>query len=216
MNQFATLILLSILPGLFWVWYFARQDREREPLHMLLRTFFAGALSVLPAVLLEMPLRSILSTGDRIFVLLALLAVGFVEEGVKLLAAYRAAFISPHFNEAVDGIIYAITAALGFAATENLFYTVRFGAQVAVVRSVVTSLAHASFAGVYGVAAGRVHMGLGSKKNIFVSFIIAALLHSFYDFIVVEGVLPPIFALLLIYAVYHYVVTQLRQLATIN
>lgn len=211
MHLFTTLILLSVLPGLFWVWYFARQDREQEPLFMLLRTFIVGALAVVPTIFLEMPLRHYLLSEHRLLVLIGLLAVGLIEEGVKLLAAYKAAFTSPHFNEASDGIIYAITAALGFAAAENIFYTISFGAQVAVIRSVVTSLAHASFSGIFGVAAGRVRMGQGTRASIFKAFIAAALLHSFYDFIVIAHVLPPMFALVLIYIVYRYVTVQLRQ-----
>ncbi len=88
------LLLISVGPGLAWVWYFSRQDPEREPGFMLLRTFFTGALAVLPAALLEIPLRPALAETQTVTAaaFLALLAIGFIEEGAKCAAAYRAAY----------------------------------------------------------------------------------------------------------------------------
>lgn len=206
------LLAVSIGPGLAWVWYFSRKDPDREPAVMLLKTFAAGALAVAPAALLEAPLRPYLTNPSAYAAstLVALLLIGLIEEGVKFAAVYRVAYVSPHFNEPTDGIIYAMTAALGFAAAENLFYTINFGPQVALVRAVVTSLAHASFAGVYGVAIGLRRTAHAGKGSVAAGFITAVGLHSLYDYIVVTQVIPPIFAVVLIYYVYRYVGRQLR------
>jgi RsiW-degrading membrane proteinase PrsW (M82 family) len=209
------LIFISITPGALWVWYFARNERNREPLGMLSRAFIAGTLSVIPAAILERPLRPLLTepTHFATNALFALLAIGLIEEGVKLAAAYFATFQSHHFDEVGDGIVYAVTEALGFAAIDNLFYTATFGVGVAVVRAVITSLAHASFAGVFGFWLGLYKLGRAGVSDLWRGFLIAAGLHSLYDFVIMSRIVSPIFAIVLVYVVYRYVVGKLREVS---
>lgn len=210
------LAVISIVPGILWVWYFARNDRHPEPLPMLVRAFIAGILSVVPAGLLEQPLRTVLVKPAPVSVgiLLALVAVGVIEEGVKLGATYIAVFRSSEFDEVADGIVYAVTVALGFAAIENLFYTATFGLSVALLRAVVTSLAHASFAGVFGFWLGLYRMGHTGHDGLGRGFVVASGLHAFYDYIVMSRAFSPVIALLLVYGVYRYVMGKLRELST--
>lgn len=212
------LMLLSIIPGVLWVNYFAKNDRNREPPRMLVRTFLFGMLAIVPAALLEQPLRFLLleSTTLSWSIVLALFAIGVIEEGVKLGATYVAVFHSSHFDEVADGIVYAITAALGFAAVENLFYTATFGLAVAPIRAVITSLAHASFAGVYGFWLGLYKLGRASLGDLWRGFTLSATLHAFYDLIVVSQAVPPWLAILMVIYVYRYVIGKLRSLAEIG
>lgn len=209
------LLLISFVPGGLWVWFFARNDRHPEPLSMLIRTFLIGTASVVPAALLERPLRPLLGmpTPFAFNIVLALLAIGFIEEGVKLLATYIAAFRSPQFDEVGDGIVYAITAALGFAAIENLFYTATYGLGVAVIRAVLTSLAHASFTGVFGFWLGAYRLGKVPVGGVWRGLALAAVLHALYDYVVMSRIVSPIFAVVLVYVVYRYVINKMRQLA---
>ncbi len=80
-------------------------------------------------------------------------------------------------------------------------------------RAVVTSLAHASFAGVFGVAIGLRRTAGAGRSLIIWSFVAAALLHGAYDSIIVLHVLPPFTAIVLIYGVYSYVRRHLRAAA---
>lgn len=180
---------------------------------MLARAFVAGMLAVVPAAVLEQPLRFLLADG-RVS-LYGLLAVGLIEEGVKFLAAFGATFYSWHFDEPEDGIVYAITAALGFAVVENAMYTIAFGSQVVFARAVITSLAHASFAGVFGVYLGLYRMKEADFLDVLRSLLLAAVLHAAYDFLVSVRILSPLPALLLVYGVYRYVLGQMQRLASV-
>ena len=134
-----SLLVVSFAPGLLWLWYFQRFDhKEREPLGMLVRTFCWGMVMVGPAVLFEAPFRDLLSGPASLARTLAVsfLVIGLGEEGAKLLAVFLGAYASAEFDQVLDGIIYAITAALGFAAVENLVYVYRFGPEVALSRIV--------------------------------------------------------------------------------
>ena len=90
---------------------------------MIIRVFALGSLSVILAVVLE---RWLVKPSDLASGGLALIAVvlilSAIEETIKDAGAYLGAFRSPHFDEPVDSMIYCITAALGFAAVENILF----------------------------------------------------------------------------------------------
>lgn len=194
------------------MWFFSRHDKRREPLAMLALAFFAGMVAVIPAALLEKPLRPLLLAPGGLTVAspAALAAIGLIEEGAKLLAAYAVVYRSPHFDEVGDGIVYAVTAAFGFAAIENLFYTAAYGLQVALIRAGVTSLAHAAFAGVSGLYLGLYLLQRGSLGALAAGWAAAAGLHALYDWVVMSRLVSPLFGILLVYGVYRHVVRRLR------
>lgn len=214
-----TLVLVSLVPGVLWVWFFYRQDRyDKEPKQLIMYTFIAGMAAVIPAALIEMPFRHYLTTDSSLIVQLitAVVVVGLVEEGVKLLAASLVTMRHPAFNEPVDGIIYVVTASLGFAAVENLVYALTFGLAVLPVRSVVTSLAHASFGGISGLYLGMARCGVGEGR-IFVlrGLAIAAVLHGVYDFLILGEVVHPIVSIAIVYGTYRFVSRKIQRLTTV-
>lgn len=183
-----SLFLVSLLPGLFWVWYFHRQDYlEPEPWGLVLRSFILGALMVVPVSIIETPFAQQIENPPNLLtlLLLSIFAVGLTEELFKFLAAYFSVYRNREFNEVMDGIIYSVTAGLGFAALENLIYTITYGYQVGLVRAVVTSLAHAGFSGIMGFNFGMARCNPEhSKYYILKGLIWATLLHGVYDFVV--------------------------------
>lgn len=210
-----TVFGVSLVPGLLWVWFFYRQDREREPVRVILWTFFAGMLAVVPAALLEFPFRDVLANPPDLLVRLitAVAVIGIAEEGAKLLAVYFAAFRNRAFDQIQDGIIYGVTASLGFAALENLLYVTAFGLSVAPARAIVTSLAHASFGGIAGLYLGlakvRPEHGLATVLR---GLGIAAGLHGIYDFLILARLVHPIVAIAMVYLSYRFVSAKIRQL----
>src|SRR5690554_3545424 len=129
-----------------------RSDRiEPEPWPVILKTYVLGAASVLPALILEAPLRPLLSgsvgapwrTMEAAVLgpglLIGVVAVGLIEEGVKWLAAWLGAFRTRAFSQAVDGLVYGGVAGLGFATAENLLYGASLGWSVGPLRSLVRS-----------------------------------------------------------------------------
>ncbi len=153
-----------------------------------MRDFIWGLLIVIPAGLLEAPFGDFLHPQTPLLLLLfgTIFIVGFIEEGIKSLAVYKLHYQHPDFDEPVDGIIYGITVGLGFAAFENLFYTVLYGYQVGIARAVLTSLAHASFTGVFGFYLSRAQHE-DNKTLIWAGFLLVAFLHGIYDFLVIGG-----------------------------
>jgi len=145
-------LVLSLVPGLLWVYYFYRQDPAREPIKLVLRAFFFGMLGVFPAGLLEAPFQGLFSGPSDLFSLFifTFFIVGVVEESLKFAAAALAVRHRQEFDQVIDGVVYLVTAALGFAAVENYYYARAYGLAIAPARAIIASLAHASFSGVLG------------------------------------------------------------------
>lgn len=215
--DFFTIFVISLIPGLLWVWFFYRQDRDdKEPFKLILVSFFGGMIAVIPAALWESPFRQLIVDPPNMLVrfLVAFLVIGLGEEAFKLLSVYVTAYRRDEFNEPSDGIIYSVTASLGFASLENAFYTAAFGLAVAPVRAIITSLAHASFGGVAGLylACAKLRHDVG-WIDVLKGLGIAAFLHGLYDFLIMARLVHPFFAFFLIFITYRYVAVQLAKLS---
>jgi RsiW-degrading membrane proteinase PrsW (M82 family) len=114
--------------------------------------------------------------------------VGIVEEFFKYLAVRVTVYRSKEFNEVMDGMIYMVSAALGFAATENVGYMLGFGFAVGFLRAILSYLAHISFSAILGYYMGRAKIE-GQKNLIWVGFGLAICLHWLYDAFLVAGTL---------------------------
>ena len=210
------LVMASFLPAGFWAWFFRQQDRyEQEPLGPLLLTFAAGMLAVPAAVLLEEPFRSSIDAGSLLTrVVVAFVVVGLGEEALKLLAVYIIAYRRAEFSEVIDGMIYGITAALGFAAVENLLYTLAFGIEIAPARALVSSLAHGAFTGLGGYHLGRARFASqGAGREIFLGLITAASLHGLYNTLIIAGLISPVGLLVFTALLYWGVIRRFGQAA---
>ena len=144
-------LVLSVLLTFAWLWVFVRRDRHPEPAWLLARTFGWGLLAWAVSAAFE-------GSIDRLgFPLLVILLSAVVEESSKFLAASTAA--SEHaFDEPMDGLVYAVTAALGFALLENLTYILSFGRDAVTWHALLTTLAHALFSAPQGYALGGRHL----------------------------------------------------------
>ncbi len=127
---FASALLFACV--LYWL------DRyEKEPLVLLGGVFLWGAVVAAGSAFL---INSILGLGIYIFTgssFAADLATGsfvapLIEESLKGLAVLGVfLFFHNEFDSVLDGIIYAGVTALGFAATENVYYIYIYGFQQA-------------------------------------------------------------------------------------
>lgn len=126
MNYFqaASLVALGLAPSLVWLSFYLKKDCHPEPKYMLTKAFLMGIIISPLAILLQLGfsgLRNIFEAGffdqgTPAFFLWS----SFVEEFLKFLAVYLVIIRNPEFDEPVDGMIYMISAALGFAAIENV------------------------------------------------------------------------------------------------
>jgi RsiW-degrading membrane proteinase PrsW (M82 family) len=183
--------VFSFLVALLWLRWFRKKDKyEKEPERLIFLAFLAGALATVPSVFLESLFR-LHDQGSTVVLrnlLLSFLWVGIVEEFFKYLAVRLTVYRSKQFNEVMDGMIYMVSAALGFAATENVGYMLGFGYAVGFLRAVLSYLAHISFSAILGFYMGRAKIE-GQKNLIWVGFALAISLHWLYDAFLVAGTL---------------------------
>ncbi len=199
-------LVVSIVPGLLWVWFFYRRDfKEPEPKALVLKLYGYGALSVVPAALIESPFRSLISDSANLPLLfiMSIFVVGLAEEGSKLLAVRYGAYDNEEFSEVMDGIIYSVTAGLGFATAENVLYTLNFGLSVGLTRIIIAYLAHATFSGIAGFYLGMAKFHPEQRvRSVIIGLSLAVLLHGLYDFFIIGRIVSPIFVIIGLVMVY--------------
>jgi RsiW-degrading membrane proteinase PrsW (M82 family) len=186
-------LAFSLLVAFFWLKRFRKMDKyEKEPERLIYFVFFAGALATIPSFILESPLQILGQTKPPLLkdLFLSFLWVGIVEEFFKYLAVRLTVYRSKEYNEVMDGMIYMISAALGFAATENVAYMLGVGFFVGVLRAVLSYLGHVSFSAILGYYMAKAKME-GQRNWLWIGFIWAITLHWLYDVFFVVGTLQP-------------------------
>ena len=122
---------IGIAPSLLWLYFWLKEDRYPEPHKTLFKTFVFGMLSVPFAIAFQYSVVYVLGydpkslnigdfAGTNLFVVIFMWAL--IEEIVKFVASSEAALIRKEDDEPIDPVIYMITAALGFAAVENVLF----------------------------------------------------------------------------------------------
>ncbi|NUN71068.1 MAG: PrsW family intramembrane metalloprotease [Bacteroidetes bacterium] len=180
-----TLLALSVAPGIaIAVYVYFRDKYEKEPLTLLLKTFGAGVLVVVPTVITEQFLFGTFILDDSLgsVAVRNFLFVGFTEEFWKFAALYLAAFARPDFNEPFDGIMYAVMVSMGFATTENILYVANGGFHVAVARMFTAVPAHATFAVLMGYFVGLAKFRHRNAPYLVTGLTMAVIFHGAYDF----------------------------------
>lgn len=185
-------ISLAVIPALVLLVYFYRKDKQKkEPISMILKVFSVGFLSVLPAIAIEMLILQFVPDRFSVFNIMirAFIVAGLVEEGIKLKTVLLVAYTNKNFDEVTDGIVYTITASLGFALFENLFYS--FGPTFTLILRAVTAIPlHATASGIMGYYIGKSKFGDSNLK--YKGLLIAVLIHGFYDFFLFYGSWLPV------------------------
>lgn len=118
----AITIIISLLPSFTWLIFYLREDyRHPEPKRLLALAFLMGASMTVVAFGLQVAFES--ATAKTVFPYspIYLFVMAGIEEIIKFFAAYLTVRKSRFFDEPIDAMIYMITAAMGFAAVENIF-----------------------------------------------------------------------------------------------
>ncbi len=197
-----TIILAaSLIPPLFLLWKVYEHDKiEKEPFGLLLTIFLFGMVSTLPAGLLEsagmLVLNRIIpqSGNTRLFNLIFyFIVVGGAEELVKFFAMKIPTWKNPEFDYVFDGVIYGVTASLGFAALENVLYVLDTGLTTAGVRAWTAIPLHC----ITGIFMGH-YYGVARAADMWADrrALIPMLIHGAYDFIATDESEILIFAFL--------------------
>lgn len=150
-------LLVSLLLSAGWLWFFVRRDRHPEPAWLLARTFGWGMVAWAVSAALGGTFGRLSAEVGLLTPVLALLLTATVEEGSKFLAAMTVT-TEHEFDEPMDGLVYAVTAALGFAFVENVTYSLSYGASALAWHAFLTTLVHALFSAPQGYALGGRHL----------------------------------------------------------
>jgi hypothetical protein len=87
----------------------------------------------------------------------------------------------PSFDEPMDGLVYGMTASLGFATLENVLYVGEGGANVALMRALTAVPGHACTGAIMGAYVARAKFGSQRARNLWLAFLVPMALHGAYD-----------------------------------
>jgi RsiW-degrading membrane proteinase PrsW (M82 family) len=182
------LFAVSIAPGIaISLYFFFKDEYNREPRKHVIISFFLGMLSALMAGVIES--TALFITGDNgsesiLFTALkAFLIVGFTEEWCKYVMVRKYAFPKPEFDEPFDGIVYAVMVSMGFATLENIMYVMEHGLTTGIARMFLSVPAHASFAVLMGYYLGMARFKQIEKRSYLLRGVLAAtFFHGCFDF----------------------------------
>ncbi len=223
-------ILIALIPGLFWVWFYRRKDKKNpEPLKLIIKIFVWGMLITIPAIGLELAIDYFFpysrSSNLLIIIVSSLFIVAPIEELLKYFVVKEKIYDHAAFDEPVDGVIYAVVAALGFASLENILVIFSDGHNAILLRFATATLMHAIASGIVGYYLGLLKFGKEQqkyspkKKKYFIAqgLIIASLLHGLYNIVAGTKTSLTIFLIALIIIVMYFMLSRgIKELKTIR
>jgi len=187
------LLALAVAPGMaICIYIYIKDKYKREPPGLLLLSFILGMLSIIPAILLEMPFGTSMNamTGKSIqqVAFYAFIVVGVSEELSKYLMVRYFAFKRIAFDDPFDGIVYAVMVGMGFATIENIGYVFEHGMATGIMRMFLSVPAHATFAVLMGYHIGLAKFDSANRnRHLFYAILWPVLFHGSFDFFLFKG-----------------------------
>ncbi len=205
---FFFILAAGILPAIFWLWFWLKEDDRPEPRGMILLAFLAGGFCIPLVFWIESTLSGILvSHGIANGSWWHVTALAAVEEITKLAVAFAVTYHRRAFDEPLDWMIYLIAVAIGFSAFENTLFTLKsiaisgasIGLITASMRFIGATLLHVLSSSVLGgiVATAYYKARKYEVEHAAFGIIAATLLHTLFNFFIIQGDNAlPVFALL--------------------
>jgi len=205
-------IAVGFIPSFAWLLFYLREDISHpEPKKMIALAFLLGGLATFMALYIETWTSSWLLAQYEVtnYSPTSLLIFAFIEETLKFLVIFWFIRRSIHFDEPVDAMIYMITAALGFAAVENIaaavnqwndYLVIESVFQTITLRFIGATLLHTLSSGLIGYywARGRQYR----ERFIFIlgGILIATFAHAFFNLSILSYksiIIPTMFLLII-------------------
>ncbi len=179
------LLALSIAPGIFLVYrYFSKDIYKKEPWAVIWKSFFWGAATLIPAGILETSITIPEKDSFLGMILENFLLVALTEELCKLLVIRFYAYRNSHFDEVMDGIVYGVAAASGFATFENIFYVTEHGMAVGMIRAVLSVPLHVFTGAILGYwLAKSKFQNISPWFANLTALSVVVIAHGFFDFV---------------------------------
>jgi RsiW-degrading membrane proteinase PrsW (M82 family) len=190
--SYLLILCAGVLPALLWLWFWLREDRLRpEPRGLIALSFLAGMLAV-PVVLPFERFVGVYTTGGTLLILWAA-----IEEVLKFGGAYLVVLRRKEMDEPIDGLIYMITVALGFAALENTLFLINSISDGEIFKAILTgnfrffgaTLLHTLSSALVGGAIALSFYRRASVKQAFLAagVILAIALHTLFNFFIMKS-----------------------------
>jgi len=214
------ILLLALAPALLLMMYVYFRDKyEKEPIKLILKGILLGAVIIFPVGVVENYIIVLGQSLDKIPKAAwdGFIVAGATEEAFKYLAVFILVWRNRNFNEKFDGIVYAVSVSLGFAAIENLFYVFSNSnsIQVGLLRAFTAVPGHTIFGIVMGFYLGMARFTVQTRKKYLVrAFTVPWLLHGMYDFLIMSG--HPILLLVFIPFLFYLYRTGLKRMKDLN
>lgn len=187
------LLALAIAPGIAICLFIYLKDKyNKEPLGLLILSFFLGVLSIIPAIFIQLaftkPLEQFMGEGILYTAVFSYIIVGLSEEGSKFLALRSVPYRRKAFDDPFDGIVYSIMVGMGFATLENIGYVLQHGLGTGILRMFLSVPAHATFAVLMGYHVGLAKFDpVNRKKYMILAIFWPVLFHGTFDFFLFVG-----------------------------
>lgn len=186
----------GVLPALVWLYFLLKEDnRCPEPKPLIIIAFLSGTLAVAFALPLEHVAKLLVQSDFSV-----ILSWATIEETLKYALVALTVLWRRAVDESVDLVVYMLTAALGFAALENVLFFFQaltthglWGSDGAIatsnLRFVGSTLLHiiASSAIGFALALGfRAHRAVRALYAA-AGLILAIALHTAFNFLIITG-----------------------------
>jgi protease PrsW len=188
-------LVLGLLPGFAWLFFYLGEATHAEPKRLIIFTFIVGMAFGFFTVAIETFFNNAAAKiGIQELSVFSLLGLALIEEIMKFGAAHFAVTKSPDFNEPIDAMIYMIVAALGFATLENIGAIANLTPQAGLLipavletislRFIGATLLHTLTSGIVGynwslgIVKGKV------KEYLIAGLLIAAILHAAFNYLI--------------------------------
>lgn len=201
-------ILAATVPAFVLLYYiYSRDSAQKEPVKLLVKGACYGALSGIIVLAFHTivgafglaPTFPETASGQFLH---AFLDAGIPEECAKLFMLWLLLRRNPYFDEYADGVVYAASIGLGFAALENIMYlfsAVDALTAVAVSRALVSVPGHFFFAVTMGYfySLASFRSGRLRARYLVLALTVPVLFHGLFDAILMIASVKEALALLL-------------------
>ena len=189
------ILVPALLPVfLIFKYIYGLDKNEREPFGFVLKVLIYGAIFSIPCAVVERFaigfIQSFYGTETLEYAFMEnTIGVALVEEFSKFLVLMIFVWKNENFDYRYDGIVYATTASLGFAALENILYVVNFGTGVSIGRAIFSIPGHTTFGVFMGFFFSRAktceldNIPVGKTVLQIFALGLPMLIHGIYDFL---------------------------------
>ncbi|MBP7021522.1 MAG: PrsW family intramembrane metalloprotease [Planctomycetes bacterium] len=190
-------LFLGIAPALFFVCLIYHKDKfQPEPKVQIVKIFFLGILAIVPTAIIEWILQHKvfniqmyeITTLLSVNIVACFIIIAPIEEFFKYSVVKKFVYNTEYFDEKIDGVVYMIASAMGFAALENVMYIVNsvVPTWTGILRSISATPAHVIFSGFMGIYLGRARFETSACKSVIrivQGLLVATVLHGTYNFL---------------------------------